>query len=59
MQLEKKGDVFEKEVHLPAIDGKIQYKVRLLDYRHCFRPPLRLRLCFIPPSRSLVVGGGG
>lgn len=28
VQLEKKGTGFEKEVHLPAIDGKIQYKVR-------------------------------
>lgn len=26
VQLEKKGNVFEKEVHLPAIEGKIQYK---------------------------------
>lgn len=30
VQLEKKGNVFEKEVHLPTIDGKIQYKVRRL-----------------------------
>jgi hypothetical protein len=28
VQLEKKGTGFEKEVHLPAIEGKIQYKVR-------------------------------
>ncbi|EED23914.1 conserved hypothetical protein [Talaromyces stipitatus ATCC 10500] len=26
VRLEKNGDVFEKEVHLPTIDGKIQYK---------------------------------
>lgn len=28
VQLEKKGSVFEKEVHLPAIEEKVQYKVR-------------------------------
>jgi hypothetical protein len=26
VQLEKKGDIFEKEVHLPATTGKIEYK---------------------------------
>lgn len=44
VQLEKKGDVFEKEVHLPAIAEKIQYKVRRL--RRHFRPCLlHDRLC--------------
>lgn len=27
VQLEKKGDVFEKEVHIPKADEKIYYKV--------------------------------
>jgi hypothetical protein len=27
VQLEKKGDIFEKEVQLPATAGKIEYKV--------------------------------
>lgn len=27
VQLDKKGSVFEKEVHLPTADEKIQYKV--------------------------------
>lgn len=28
VQLEKKGDIFEKEVELPNTDEKIYYKVR-------------------------------